>query len=187
MTTITLANKHFTLGLTAGDQVRRESYFRDPSNPAYSLVEDEQRILDALGIDAVMETSMRPYLAKFFDALPGCQTDASMILSSACEIPYYVIWSTQFGARQASKDRFETNKRETRARTDIEMAQNGAIIDGLKPVPVVNDIIREIFTVQAFTPVITAPAKRNVTPDENTPTPLKRVSMIDRVFTLIPV
>jgi hypothetical protein len=180
--TLTLANQHFTFGLTTEDQIRREGYFRNPNNPAFSLTPEERRVLDVLGIDNVMENSMRHYLSKFFMALPHCQTDASLFLSKACEIPYYVIWSTQFGMRQKIKDVYDLNQAETTSRSNIEMAEDSAMIDSLQPVPKPNDIVREIFTLisNAPAPSLTQNVPQNAYVYPTSP-------LVKRIFTLIAV
>jgi hypothetical protein len=157
--TITLANQHFTIGQSSDDKLRRDQYFRNPEQPEYQLTDDERKVLLAVGIDGILESTLRPYLAKFFDVLPSCQTDAAMMLAKNCEVPYYVIWSARFGARQGAKGRFEENKRNHKSRTNIQMAENGAYIDDLKPLPVIPDTIRDIFTL--ITVAQGAPAPNN--------------------------
>ncbi len=199
---ITLANQHFTIGQSTEDKLRRDQYFRNPAQLEYQLTDQERAVLSALGIDGTLELTLRPYLAKFFDALPSCQTDAAMMLAKSCEIPYYVIWSARFGARQATKGRFEENKRNNKSRTNIQMAENGAYIDDLKPLPVISDVIRDIFTL--ITVEQGAPAPKTATngsvrnnlftglPNENEPAhplpsaPNARTQILREIFTLIP-
>lgn len=141
--TFTLANETFTLNTGIADEVRRETHYKDGSVP---LTDDEQRILTTLGIDETMESTLRPYMPEFFKALPGCHTDASLRLSKACEVPYYVIWYTTFANKQNTKARIDQNKKDHDSRNLLTMAQDGALIDELHPKLTDKDFYTAIFT-----------------------------------------
>jgi hypothetical protein len=141
--TFTLANETFTLNTGIADEVRREAHYKDGSVP---LTADEQRILTTLGIDETMESTLRPYMPEFFKALPGCHTDASLRLSKACEVPYYVIWSTTFANRENTKARIAQNKKDHKSRNLLTMAQDGALIDEMHPKNADKDLYTALFT-----------------------------------------
>jgi len=142
--TFTLANETFTLGTDLLDSIRREKYFQNPASGA-TLTDEEIRVLSSLGIDSAMEQTLRPYLKEFFDELPHCTTDASLRLSRKCEVPYYVIWSTEF-ANHAQKVERTKEFPERKTRPQIVMAEDGEIIEGMKKVPENIDKYDKLFT-----------------------------------------
>lgn len=142
--TFSLANESFTLSTELKDSIRREQYFQNPKSGA-QLNAEELRLLSTLGIDTSMEQTLRPYLRDFFDELPNCTSDASLRLSRKCEIPYYVIWATEF-ANHSQKVNRVNDYPEHKTRAQIVMAEDGAIIDELKPVPEKIDEYDKLFT-----------------------------------------
>lgn len=124
-TGILLAGQMFPVSLSEADSARRKAYFE---KGAEFLTDDEIGLLKALGMqvgDAMME-SLRPYLATFFDALPGCQTDLDVYLKKDCEVPYFVLWSILFG------DYTQTERRLSEARAAAaESATNLEIADSV--------------------------------------------------------
>lgn len=198
-TAVTLAQQIFQLDISDSDSTRRKAFFERGEQ---SLTEEERGILKALGMqvgDAMME-SLRPYLAKFFDALPGCQTDIDIYLKKDCEIPYFVLWSILFG------DYTQTEKRLSEARAaaqaiDLNLAQSSHAIRrlGLPPVapsrpatptapagPLTDEpLIRAIFTLQS-TSSAPAPAAQVVPKPKPSVTPadLSEEALIRAIFTL---
>lgn len=142
--TFTLANETFTISTDLKDSVRREQYFQNPKSGAV-LTPEETRVLQTLGIDTTMEQSLRPYLREFFDELPNCTTDASLRLSRSCEVPYYVIWSTEF-ANHTQKVNRVNEYPERKTRSQIVMAEDSALLDELKAVPENVDEYDKLFT-----------------------------------------
>jgi len=142
--TFSLANETFTIGTDLFDSVRREKYFQNPASGA-KLTDEEIRVLSSLGIDSAMEQTLRPYLKEFFDELPHCTTDASLRLSRKCEVPYYVIWSTEF-ANHAQKVERANEYPDRKTRPPIVMAEDGEIIEEMKQVKEIIDDYDKLFT-----------------------------------------
>ncbi len=127
----------FVISTSVEDNARRRKYFMNPGDSAYSLTDEEQALLSAIGVDNVMEDILRPYLAKFFETLPRCKTDAAMYLSKECEIPYYVLWSIKFANRQETTRRIE--ERTVRSQSNIAAAETAALVGDLKERKSVSD------------------------------------------------
>jgi hypothetical protein len=195
--TFSLANESFTLGTDPKDSVRRELYFQNPAKS--KLTDDEIRVLTKLGIDNTMQQVLRPFLTKFFEELPHCTTDASLLLSKSCEVPYYVIWSTEFANHEQTVERINALKGKTQ--NQVSMAQNVALVDELKQVPEVVDKYGKLFSlvkggprtpVQVELPKPTAPpfsvvpseTKETEGPKTTTNTVAEKYT---RVFSLIPI
>jgi len=198
--TFSLANETFTIGLEAIDVARRREYFRNGST---SLSVEEKRILETLGIDSALEQTMSPYLADFFDALPKCHTDTQIMLNKSCEVPYYVLWTTQFANRHMTESRIAKQKKDgIQSRNLLTMANDGEIIKGLLGNPVKADSITSIFTLipvgvsstSATSVVLSSPKEKDThsedegvqntlseyaNMDKNTP------NAVDSIFTLI--
>jgi hypothetical protein len=104
--TLLLGNKSYALGTSKEDKVRRAAHF---ANGEGELTQDERQIAHDLGIDDTMMEYFRPHMAAFYDALPGCQTDTSLILNKKCEIVYHVLWSALFSAQDLASR--ELNRR----------------------------------------------------------------------------
>ena len=100
-----LENKSFVLGSEPKDVARRRLFFR--GEKGIVLTQDELNILKSIGVDAELQKILRPYLAQFFEALPDCQSDVSIGLSSACEVPYYVLWAVDFANRFRTKQKVD--------------------------------------------------------------------------------
>ena len=157
--TFTLGNETFTIGTDLLDSARRERYFKDPNDGA-ELTEEEKRVLTSLGIDILMEQTLRPYLKEFFDELPHCTTDASLRLSRRCEVPYYVIWSTEF-TNNAQKVERVNQYPERKTRTPICMGEDGEIIDGMKPLNKEDDYTKLFTLIPVYS---TTPVPRGASP-----------------------
>jgi hypothetical protein len=156
--TFTLGNETFTISTDLLDSARRERYFQNPNSGA-ELTDEEKRVLNSLGIDALMEQNLRPYLKEFFDELPHCTTDASLRLSRRCEVPYYVIWSTEF-ANHVQKVERVNQYPERKTRPPIVMSEDGEIIDGMKPVREEDDYTKLFTLIPVYSkssPVVTTP------------------------------
>jgi hypothetical protein len=174
---IQIGNKTFMIPVTIKDNARRRLYFMNPGNPDYSLTDDERNVLTAIGVDSIMEDTLRPYLAKFFETLPRCKTDAAMYLSKQCEIPYYVLWSIKFANRQETTRRIE--ERTLRPQTNLAQAETDAYVSDLKERKPSSLDYLKMFTLLKRIPATTLPTA-----------PPMSVSASDeytRIFTLIPL
>ena len=152
---INLANHSFTLETAELDNLRRRQYFRSYPNPTVKLMPEEDRILAALGIDDETKLSLRTYLAKFFEELPHCQSDASLILNQQCEVPYYIMWSTQLAAQHKLGERIKENKKTTRAMSDYQVAIDDSIIASMNPTQgqlSIYDQMFQLINIRASTP-----------------------------------
>ena len=188
--TFTLANETFTLNTGIADEVRRETHYKDDSMP---LTAEEQRILTTLGIDEGMEAGLRPYMSDFFKTLPICTTDASLKLSKACEVPYYVIWSTAFANKEHTKARIIKNKLKYPSRDLLTMAHDGALIDEMRPKSTADDLFKAMFTlipakgpVPTGSPKPTGPSKPTGPPKPRIKKPKRKSDPYTRMFTLFP-
>jgi hypothetical protein len=128
--TILLGNRTFSLDTSPPASARRRAYIQYNKG---SLLPDEQAILTMLGIDADMEEQLKPYLGDFFDALPECQSDTSLYLHKRCEIPYYVIWTTQFASHALDTKGKEDNRKAFVPETDVEMAIDETFVHDVMP------------------------------------------------------
>ena len=126
---VRLGKNSFPLSNTLEDKVRREHYFKDGSG---ELRPEEQAILDAIHIDDRLRGMLRPYLAEFFEQLPRCQTDASLVLSKECQVPHHVVWSAFFDSHARAKDVLFNNRKQFQPRMDIENAVDTVIIANMK-------------------------------------------------------
>jgi len=126
---VRLGKNSFPLSNKLEDKVRRERYFKDGSG---ELTHEEQAILDAIHIDDRLKGMLKPYLAEFFEKLPLCQTDTSLVLSKECQVPHHVVWSTFFDSHARAKDVLLNNRKTFKPRMDIEDAMDTAIIADLK-------------------------------------------------------
>ena len=147
--TIYLANKGFSLPVGRLDSARRKAYFANPADPKSQLVPEEIEILTALGINLgepkALE-ALKPYLAQFFDQLPQCQSDSSVILSKECEVVHHVLWTTLFNARNRSDIAHKLNWEKKKPLADLSTAINDSVLNDLQPRREdVNDIDR-LFT-----------------------------------------
>jgi hypothetical protein len=132
--TITLANKFFNIPTSVEDSVRREEYFKK-SDGQHKLTTSEQNLLDALHIDVESSKyyALRPYLARFFDQLPLCQSDTSLVLAKDCEVVHFVLWYVMFVDRQNVKQDLDKNNKIYKPLADISLAFNQEFIENLNP------------------------------------------------------
>lgn len=170
---IQIGNKMFVISTSIEDNARRRKYFMNPGDSAYSLTDEEQALLTAIGIDNAMEDVLRPYLAKFFETLPRCKSDAAMYLSKQCEVPYYVLWSIKFANRQETTRRIE--ERKLRSQSNIAAAETDALVGDLKERKSVSDYTK-LFTlinkkrIPASVIRPSAPTASVITSESNAPT-----------------
>lgn len=181
---VTLANQSYTIGTTPVDSERRRLYFKDPNAYPKLLNAEEQRVLNELGIDDKMTKLLAEYLADFFDALPKCQSDASVALDAACEIPYYVLWATKFAERQEAVDRLEEQDNTKRTRMNIVMAMDDAMIRNLKEKPVIKTPSEDVFTLIDITTLKSLVSTPNVNIKASTQRPELKTDIV-RIFTLV--
>jgi hypothetical protein len=127
-TVIQLYGKSFSIGFSDTDDSRRQKFFKEGSG---NLTPQEKALLVSIGIDSMLENSLKPYLAQFFSTLQTCSGDASLVLSRNCDIAYFVLWSALFHNRAEVERRVKTAKRAVIE--DLDLAQDQAIIAGLKP------------------------------------------------------
>lgn len=153
---ISLYGKSFLIGFSEGDNARRVAYFKSGTG---NLTPQEKSLLLSLGIDAMLENSLKPYLAEFFSTLQTCSSDASLILSKNCETAYFVIWSAMFHNNASIARRMKEIKGEVIS--DIDLAQDAALISGMrrgasvrKPVSkssnTIQDDIARLFTIMVI-------------------------------------
>ena len=181
---VTLANQSYTVGTTAVDSERRRLYFQNPEAHPELLNAEERRLLTEMGIDETMENTLKPFLAEFFDVLPKCQSDTSIVLSKDCEVPYYVLWSTKFAEHEHTLERIKENKKTSKTRMDLRMAMDDSMIRNLKEKVVDQTPAAQVFTLIDITklkPLVSNP----VSTDANPPEPKTKKSVIERLFTLI--
>ena len=181
---VTLANQSYTVGTTAVDSERRRLYFQNPEAHPELLNAEERRLLTEMGIDETMENTLKPFLAEFFDVLPKCQSDTSIVLSKDCEVPYYVLWSTKFAEHENTLERIKENKKTSKTRMDLRMAMDDSMIRNLKEKVVDQTPAAQVFTLIDITklkPLVSNP----VSTDTNPPEPKTKKSVIERLFTLI--
>ena len=135
---ITLSNRPFTVSTSRKDSERRHAYFTNPKTTKETLNDDEREILKALGMKeelfkgddvSKLETSLLPYMAKFFDQLPFCQSDTSLVLSKDCEVVHYVLWHVLFMDRQHVIKRYDENRRIYNPLSDISSAIDEVFIN----------------------------------------------------------
>jgi hypothetical protein len=178
--TFQLGNQTFTISVDIKDSLRREQYFKNPSSGA-TLTDEERRVLSSLGIDDEMETKLKDYLTVFFDEIPYCSDDARIRLSAACEVPYHVVWLTEFTNQEETKKRIQQQTDEgIVTRPLLNMAEDGEIIKGFQPVLDLKDEYDNLFTLapaSTGTTILTASKK----------VPVKHVVKDDyeKAFTLI--
>jgi hypothetical protein len=126
-TIISLYGKPFSLGFSDADNTRRSAYFKSDMG---NLTPQEKSLLLSLGIDSMLENSLKPYLAEFFSSLQTCSSDSSLILSKDCETAYFVIWSAMFHNRAEISRRLRESKGEVI--DDLELASDAAFISGMQ-------------------------------------------------------
>jgi hypothetical protein len=184
---ITLANQSYTIGTTPVDSERRRLYFKDPKAYPKLLNAEEHRVLNELGIDDKMKDALCEYLADFFDALPKCQSDASVALNADCEVPYYVLWATKFAERQQTLDRLKEQDKTKRTRMNIVMAMDDAMIRNLQEKTIVKTPVQEIFTlidIKLLKPLMSTKTSNIKKPQASNQRPELKTE-IDLIFTLV--
>lgn len=183
---IQIGNKMFVISTSVEDNARRRKYFMNPDESEYSLTKDEQDLLTAIGIDNVMEDTLRPYLAKFFETLPRCKSDAAMYLSKQCEVPYYVLWSIKFANRQETTRRIEEHK--LRSQSDIRLANDIAVVGDLKERKPVSDYTKLFTLINKRIPALHPNASMTIRPSAPTASVIstaQNASDYKRIFTLM--
>ena len=130
MPVIMLDGNSYIIDLTPADRIRRTLYFRNGSRP---LTPDERRLLDDLGIDPIMEQTLRTELPDFFNQLPACQSNTNLVLSKNCEIPHFVLWSILFHATTQTQRRILANRKRHRTVSGLGTATTGVMTGALNP------------------------------------------------------
>lgn len=192
--TVFLANQGFTLPVTNVDDRRREAYFKNPSDPNYQLVPEEDKILLALGIDKRAfgtlkkeeSSCLNGRMAEFFKQLPKCQSDSSLMLAKDCEVVHCVLWETLLAAQSRSKDMYNDNWNKKKPWGDISVAINNQILNDLRPKRENLDDVDRLFTlimkagVPVASPILSVPSATAPVPSAPA-TPAD----INKLFTLI--
>ena len=192
--TVFLANQGFTLPVTNVDDRRREAYFKNPTDPNYQLVPEEDKILLALGIDKQAlgtlkeneSSCLNGRMAEFFKQLPKCQSDSSLMLAKECEVVQCVLWETLLAAQSRSKDMYKDNWNKKKPWGDISVAINNQILNDLKPKRENLDDVDRLFTLimKAGVPVASPISALSSVPmpvSSAPPTPAD----VNKLFTLI--
>lgn len=131
MPTVMLNGNSYNINQTAADRIRRTLYFRNGST---ALTADERRLLDDLGVDSIMEQALRIQLPSFFEQLPGCQSNTSLVLAKNCQIPHFVLWSILFHNHSNTARRIQVNRTRAAPLSLGGTATVGAISGALTPV-----------------------------------------------------
>jgi hypothetical protein len=104
-----------------------------------TLTEDEIKILKAIGVYGEVLVDMAPHMAEFFDSLPKCSSDSSLMLRKDCDTAFYVLWSTLFAAQKKAAERLKQseqknceNPNKDKFAADIDNAQDSAIVRDIK-------------------------------------------------------
>ena len=140
---VRIGKDSFPLSNTLKDRVRREGYFRNGSG---YLLPEEQAILKTVGIDDRLKGMLRPYLAEFFEKLPQCQTDTSLVLSKECQVPHHVVWSAFFDSHTRSKNVLLHNHKLFTPQMDIDDAMDTALIANMTAKPDPDADVNTLFT-----------------------------------------
>jgi hypothetical protein len=127
-TVINMYGQPFSIGFGSDDDARRTAYFK---NGVGNLTPQEKSLLLKLGVDSLLENSLKPYLAKFFSALQTCTSDAALVLTPDCETSRFVVWSAFFHNREETLRRLK--EQAAYKPHDLEMAMDAAFIKGIKP------------------------------------------------------
>uniref|UniRef100_A0A6C0LM05 Uncharacterized protein n=1 Tax=viral metagenome TaxID=1070528 RepID=A0A6C0LM05_9ZZZZ len=195
--TVFLANQGFTLPVTNVDDRRREAYFKNPTDPNYQLVPEEDKILLALGIDKQAlgtlkeneSSCLNGRMAEFFKQLPKCQSDSSLMLAKDCEVVHCVLWETLLAAQSRSKDMYKDNWNKKKPWGDISVAINNQILNDLKPKRENLDDVDRLFTLimKAGVPVASPISALPSVPVPSAPVPSAPATPADvnKLFTLI--
>ncbi len=146
---VVLGGQSFQLPNTPADKERRKAFFAAlTTKPAYAdwrpgapipedldagllLKPEEYQLLDSLQITGgkrLIELSNE--LPRFFESLPVCAGDTSMMLKRECDIAYYVLWSVLYKMQLQNQDaRTENAKKHAMGLT--KMAAHEDILAGL--------------------------------------------------------
>ena len=175
-----ISNQSFSIGFSAEDNTRRQAYFRNKSG---QLTDQERAVLNALGIDSILEESLKPHLAEFFQKLAICNGDISLLLRKQCEVPYFVVWSALFANRKETQRRLNENKKKHSSMMDITDAMTSALIKNLGKKKQA-DSFDDIFTLITLQ---TIPAKGSEKPTTgaSAKTTKSAAVAVDEIFTLI--
>jgi len=96
---VSLSGRSFFINYDKAARARRKAAFTTSSTSA-KLTDEEENLLQTVGIVDETRESLKTYLPDFFNALPSCQNTTAMMTSRKCEIAYYVMWSVLLKARQ---------------------------------------------------------------------------------------
>jgi len=128
---IHLAGQKYYIDYDKESRARRSDIF-DKNVTTKKLTDDEQKLLDAIGVTENTKTSLKPHLAEFFNKLPFCQSSSQMITNRKCETAYYIIWSVLLKARQAAQQKINES---ASGLSDKETHMLSAATDAMSGVP----------------------------------------------------
>lgn len=150
-TNVVLGGSNFQIPSTDADKRRRRAFFAQAKlNPAYVsyrptkgsvppkgvdssilLKPEEYALLDALHIHGDRLVELSNELPLFFDALPTCSSDTSMMLKGECDVAYYVLWSVLYKMQLQERDRIDQDLKTKHAVGLTEMAVHSDTVRGL--------------------------------------------------------
>lgn len=150
-TNIVLGGSSFQIPSTDADKRRRRTFFAEvKENPAYVtyrpttgsvpprgvdtsilLKPEEYALLDALHIQGNRIVELSNELPLFFDVLPTCSSDTSMMLKGECDVAYYVLWSVLYKMQLQERDQVAQDLKTKHAVGLTEMAVHSDIVGGL--------------------------------------------------------
>jgi len=107
MPAVILNGRPYNINITPADRIRRTLYFQNGST---QLTADERTLLDDLGFDPILELSLRTHLPDFFNQLPKCQSNTSLVLDNSCQIPHFIMWSILFHNHTNTLRRMRINR-----------------------------------------------------------------------------
>lgn len=132
---------------------RRRAYFIEHTG---KLEEPEKDLLDDLGIDELMQDSLKHYLPEFFSKLDRCGSDTALVLRSECEVPYYVVWSALFANRTETAQRLAEAAGVEDQMSTLDQAMMNATLKQLRPAE--DDSYTKLFTLMLHRATAAAPA-----------------------------
>jgi len=129
---IHLAGQKYYIDYDKEARKRRSEIF-SKTGSSKKLTDDEQKLLDAIGITENTYDSLKQHLADFFNTLPSCQSSSQMITNRKCETAYYIIWSVLLKARQETQQKMNENAAGGISETETYMLS--AATDAMSGVP----------------------------------------------------
>lgn len=177
---ITVGNKTFHISQKGSDRTRRQQYF---TNGSGSLTPEEEKLLEALGIDSDLQAVYKLWLPTFFEQLPVCQSDTPLILSKSCEIPHFILWSVMFRSNQATQARVAQHSVEHQSLSDISIAATEEVIRAFQTTEEADEPSSVASSTRSPTPASARSPRRAKRPAPPPPTSPKDDDIL-RLFTI---